>query len=167
MIENIELSKFPRSKGVYWFKDVDGVVVYVGSSKNLYMRMNTHIGCIKKGGAHGGKSKQDFYQFLQNNQFTVEFTLEEDYLQVEQQLIEKYSPKYNNHSAYTGCGSRKEYSKQYQESHKEKLEQYQNQYNNQVCNYNGEILTLNALSKRFYRAGIPYPTLESKKYLIS
>ena len=179
MIQNINLKDFPHSSGVYWIKDVDGVVIYVGSSCNLYNRMKEHRSFIKKG-VNSNRNK-DLYQFLQNNQFTVEFTLEENYLQLEEQLIEKYNPKFNCRKAYTGCGSFKEYSKQYYEfhkeekkqhskeyykSHKEEMKQYYNQCNNRLCNFNGETLTLNALSKRFKRLGISHPKLEAKKYLI-
>lgn len=106
MLENIELKKFPRTSGVYMFKDLDGVVIYVGSSKDLYNRMNSHRNCIKKGYSKSGCIiyLQDFYQFLQNNQFSVQFQLEENYLQLEQQLIEKYNPKFNKRRAFTGCG---------------------------------------------------------------
>ena len=58
----------------------------------------------------------------------------------------------------------KEYQKEYRQS--EKYKEYQKEYNNQLCFYNGEILTLNALSKRFRRAGIEHPVLEAKKYLL-
>ena len=47
-----------------------------------------------------------------------------------------------------------------------KRRKYQNKYYNQLCSYNGEALTLNALSARFRRAGIEYPTTEAKKYLL-
>lgn len=77
--------------------------------------------------------------------------------------------------------SHKEYQKEYQKS--EKFKEYQkeyyksdkgketsrkasNKYNNQLCSYNGEILTLGTLSKRFARAGIPHPVIEAKKYLV-
>ena len=48
----------------------------------------------------------------------------------------------------------------------ERRKEYKKEYNNQLCFYNGETLTLNALSKRFQRAGIPHPVLEAKKYLV-
>ena len=40
-----------------------------------------------------------------------------------------------------------------------------NKYYKQLYCYNGEELTLCALSLRFYRAGIENPTKEAKKYL--
>lgn len=39
-------------------------------------------------------------------------------------------------------------------------------YDNQLCRYNGEVLTLNALRKRFKKAGIAHSTIEAKKYLV-
>lgn len=38
--------------------------------------------------------------------------------------------------------------------------------NDQLCLYRDEILTINALSHRFHRQGIPHAWLEAKKYLI-
>ena len=72
----------------------------------------------------------------------------------------------------------KEYQKEYQQSEKykeyqqsEKYKEYQKdfykEYNNQLCFYNGKVLTLCALSKRFQRAGIPHPQIEAKKYLLN
>lgn len=180
MIENIELKGIPHFSGVYWIKDVDGVVIYIGSSKDLYYRMIHHRSYIKKGSKDGCKT--DFYQFLQSNKFTVEFQLTGDYRLLEQQLIEQYNPKYNQVRANAGCGTEKgrktEYSKeyyhkhykeeqkQYYESHREERKQYSKQYDNQLCNYNNEILTLCALRARFIKLGISHPTLEAKKYLI-
>ena len=39
-------------------------------------------------------------------------------------------------------------------------------YCSRLCFYEGETLTLNTLSSRFCRQGIPHPTLEAKKYLL-
>ena len=63
----------------------------------------------------------------------------------------------------------KEYQKEYQQSDKYKKYQkeFYKEYNNQLCIYNGETLTLAALSKRFQRAGIPHPQIEAKKYLLN
>ena len=182
MIEDIKLDIFPKEAGVYIFK-VNNEVIYVGSSKNLYMRMMSHRNCIRQGSAHG--HQQDLYKFLRSNQFTVEFQLTEDYRQLEQELIEKYNPRYNAVRANTGLGAKKgnkaEYNKewykkykeeilnqkkQYYESNKEEILEQNKQYYNQLCSYNGETLTLNALSKRFRRAGIDHPQIEAKKYLI-
>lgn len=194
MIEDIVLDVFPKESGVYIFSSNDEVI-YVGSSNNLYKRMSVHISSIRKGGTNNGISKQDLYKFLQSNPFTVEFQITDDYKQLEQELVERYHPRYNIYRAYTGValnGNRAEYDKeryqkykdqileqkkQYNKSHKEQKKQYKKQYNeshkqqikqynNQLCYYNGETLTLQALSKRFQRAGLEHPIIEAKKYLI-
>ena len=200
MTEDIKLDVFPKEAGVYIFK-VDNEVIYVGSSNNLYLRMVNHRSCIRKGWDHG--RKQDLYQFLQSNPFVVEFQTTADYRQLEQELIEKYHPKYNSNNAkgldierkkkwqkeYEKSNKRKEYKKEYQKTdkykeynkeyqksdkrikylneHKEYHKEYQKEYQSQLCFYNDQILTLNALSLRFRRAGIDHPTLEAKKYLLN
>ena len=75
----------------------------------------------------------------------------------------------------------KEYQKEYQKSdkYKESQKEYNktekgkksrkkavNKYYSQLCFYNGETLTLRALSIRFLRKGISNPTQEAKNYLI-
>ena len=131
MVEDIILDTFPKEAGVYMFK-VDEEVIYVGSSKNIYTRMVKHRTNIRKGGNHNGTSKQDLYQFLQSNHFTIEFQLTDNYLQLEQKLIEKYNPKYNSHRAYTGCGACKGreagYSKEWYQKYKEQILEQNNQY---------------------------------------
>ena len=115
--------------------------------------------------------------------------------ETEQQFIEMLKPTYNNYNAkgldakrqketkrkadkeYQKTKKYKEYQKEYRKSDKfkeyqkeyeksDKRKEYYKEYNNQLCFYNGETLTLCALSKRFGRMGIPHPTLEAKKYLI-
>lgn len=155
MLEDIELKRFPKESGVYkiiW----NGCVIYVGSSKSLYQRMADHRSCIKQGSVRG--YKKGFYLFLQKSPFSIEFELTENYKQREQELIDYYEPIFNNYKAFTGL-TVKEY-------HKQHSKQYQKQYDNQRCNYNGEILTLTALKKRFQRKGISHATQEAKKYLI-
>ena len=113
----------------------------------------------------------------------------------EQQFIETLKPSYNNYNAkgwdiekrkktirkYNKSDKFKEYNKQYRKTDKykeyhkqyhrkyektDKRKEYKKEYNNQLCCYNGETLTLNALSTRFQRKGISNPTAEAKKYLI-
>ena len=184
MVEDIKLDRFPKEAGVYLFK-VNEEIIYVGSSNNLYKRMVNHRRYIRKGSANG--YKQDLYKYLQSNPFIVEFQLTDDYRQLEQELVEKYHPRYNSHRAYTGLGNRKgreaeydkeryqkykeeilEQAKQYHKSDKGKESQKKsvNKYNNQLCIYNGEKLKFAALKARFRKAGMPNPTAEAKKYLI-
>jgi hypothetical protein len=189
MLEDIVLKNFPKESGAYWFIS-NNEVIYVGSSKNLYQRMTIHNCYINKGS--NAKKNPTMYQFLQSKPFTIEFQLTDNYKQLEQELIEKYNPKYNCRKANTGLGARegreaeynkeyrekfKEEIKQYRESHKEDKKQYNKQYYeehkkerkqflSQLCNYNGETLSLNALSTRFQRKGLSNPTAEAKKYLV-
>lgn len=167
MLEDINLKDFPRASGVYWII-WNGSVIYIGSSNSLYQRMKKHRTYIRKGSKDG--HKKGFYLFLQNNHFSVEFELTENYRQIEQNLIENYEPIYNQIRSFTGCGKRKgrevEWQKDYYQKFKKEKKKCSKQYHNQKCNYNGEILTLCALAMRFQRKGIKHPTQEAKKYLI-
>lgn len=184
MLENIIAKNFPQESGVYWFTDDKGECLYVGSSKDLYQRMDHHRRSIKKGFS-GKNSQKDLYQFLQQNTFQVQFKLTENYKEEEQELIENYHPKFNKLRSFTGLGQAKDrhaaYSKDYYQKfrdeylecnkkyirqHKEEIDKYQNKYWNQKCEYNGKVLTLAALSRRFQRQGFSNPTLEAKKYLL-
>ena len=75
----------------------------------------------------------------------------------------EYNKEYHKTDKY------KEYQKEYQQSdkYKEYQKEFYKEYNNQLCSYNGEVLKLCALSKRFQRAGIPHPQIEAKKYLLN
>ena len=75
----------------------------------------------------------------------------------------EYNKEYHKSERY------KEYQKEYQKSdkYKEHQKEFYKEYNSQLCSYNGETLTLNALFKRFQKAGIPHPKLEAKKYLLN
>ena len=93
--------------------------------------------------------------------------------EAEQKFIETLKPTYNQMNADgLNIDKYKESQKKYQKSDKYKKYQkeyhkkYQKEYNNQLCSYNGEVLTLCALAKRFIRQGISNPVLEAKKYLI-
>ena len=129
MVEDIKLDVFPKESGVYLFS-TNEEVIYVGSSKNLYHRISVHKTAIKKGSEHG--YKQDLYQYLQLNPFTVEFQITDNYRQLEQEFIEKYHPKYNSHRAYTGLGARKgrvaEYEKERYQKYKDEILEQAKQY---------------------------------------
>ena len=75
----------------------------------------------------------------------------------------EYNKEYHKSDKY------KEYQRGYQKSDKfkEHQKEFYKEYNNQLCFYNGEVLTLCALSKRFQRANIPHPQIEAKKYLLN
>ena len=74
-----------------------------------------------------------------------------------------YQKKYQKE--YQKTDKLKKYCKEYKKS--KKYKKHQKEYHDQLCCYNGETLTLNALSKRFLRQGIPHPTIEAKKYLLN
>ena len=85
--------------------------------------------------------------------------------EVEQQFIETLKPTYNQMNEKDLDVERR---KEYQKSNKGKESQKKavNKYQNQLCSYNGQTLTLHALSERFRRQGIDHPTQEAKKYLL-
>ena len=102
------------------------------------------------------------YQDIQKygiDKFELEILAEvesEHLKEAEQQFIETLKPTYNSNRANSwDIERRKEYNKEYNK-----------EYHNQLCSYNGENLTLNVLSSRFYRAGIEHPVKEAKKYII-
>ena len=85
--------------------------------------------------------------------------------ETEQKFIEMLKPTYNNYNA-NGLNVER-YKESYKEYYKsDKCKKAQKKYYSRLCCYNNEIITLNALSTRFQRAGIPHPVLEAKKYLI-
>ena len=107
--------------------------------------------------------------------FEILEEVEESFLKVtEQKFIETLKPTYNNYNAngldierrkkYQKTDKVKEYQKEYKKT--DKCKKAQNKYYSQLCFYNGETITLNALSIRFFRQGIINPTQEAKKYLI-
>lgn len=101
-------------------------------------------------------------QYYQNNK--------ELFSEKSKQYYEEHKDKINAHT--------KEYWKQYSATHKEQLAEKAKLYNeehkedhkkyrSQLCCYNGETLTLTALSNRLKRKyHMPHPTQEAKKYLI-
>lgn len=148
---------------------------YVGSSKNVKLRWAAH------------KFKSSWKRFPNNpmyldmqkygiDKFVFEIIEEveaEQLKETEQEFIEKLNPTYNNYNA-SGLNIER-----YKEHHKESQKKYRQsdkgkeshrksdkKYNNQLCCFNGETLTLAALSMRFMRQGIDHPTAEAKKYLV-
>lgn len=127
---------------------------YVGSSKDVKQRWIQHK-CPSRWKQHSNnKLYQDMQKYgVDNFRFQILAPVMEEYLkQVEQEFIELLHPTYNNNRA-NGLDSEK-----YKAYHKER--------NNKPCLYNSETMTLNALAKRFKRAGIKHPNIEAKKYLL-
>ena len=160
--------------GVYKITNTITNDFYIGSSKNVKHRWESH----KWQSTWKKYSNNQMYLDMQKyglDKFSFQILtevaeVEEGKLkEVEQQFIEKLQPTYNNRNANGWDIERhKEYNKEYQKSDKgkESLKKASKKYNNQLCFYNGETLTLNALSKRFWKKGIPHPTIEAKKYLL-
>lgn len=73
-----------------------------------------------------------------------------------------YSKAYHQAHRDENLSKSKEWNKAHRDEQLFKIKAY----NNRLCLYNGETLTLNALSKRFCRQGIPHPYKEAMKYLL-
>ena len=106
--------------------------------------------------------------------YNIEYRKTEKYKEYEKtekrkKAKKEYQKEY--HKEYHKTEKFKEYQKEYYKAHKDEFKEYQKEfykeYHNQLCSYNGELLTLGALSKRFQRAGIPHPQIEAKKYLLN
>lgn len=165
MIENIRLKDYPKKSGVYKFI-CNNKVIYVGSSKNIYVRMNYHKSSIKNGCNSAGK-QIELYQFLQQNNFSVEVEIiDKNYKQLEQLLIDQLKPKFNYATAFITKEQQKQKSNEWHRINYPKHKPSHDKYLNQLCKYNGEIIKLNALGARFLRRGISNPIQEAKKYLI-
>ena len=129
---------------------------YIGSSKNIKHRWANHK-CLSVWKQRSGmKLYQAFIKYGLNN-FTFE-VLEEtaDIKEREQYWIEKLNPSYNNLWA----------KGQNIERHIKTNRRCTKDYFSRLCFYDGETLTLRALSSRFFRQGIPHSTLNAKEYLL-
>ena len=173
-----------KISGVYKITNTITGDLYIGSSKNVKQRWRSH----KKPSTWKNNPNKQLYQDIQKygvDKFAFEIIaeVEESFLkETEQKFIETLKPTYNNYNAkgwdterrkktqkkasrkYEKTDKRKEYQKEYEKSDKRK--KYKKEYQNQLCCYNGETLTLHALSTRFHRAGIEHSTIEAKKYLL-
>ena len=78
----------------------------------------------------------------------------------------QYDKQYYKENCVDKKQYQKQHNKQYYKENADSIKQRQKQYYSQQCLYENEILTLNALKKRFARKGIEHPVLEAKKYLI-
>ena len=167
--------------GIYKITNTITGDFYIGSSKNVKERWAAH------------KCKSSWKRFPNNPMYldmkkygTDKFVFEileeaevEKLKEKEQEFIETLQPTYNDRKANgwdverykeyqksdKGKESHRKASNKYYESNKGK--EYHKKYYNQLCFYNGETLTLRALSLRFKRKGIDHPVLEAKKYLLN
>ena len=128
---------------------------YIGSSKNVRRRWKEH----KSPSVWKQHPNNPMYKDMQKYgvdkfMFQILVPVMPEYLtQVEQEFIKMLNPTYNNNNAKGwDVEKRKEASRKYY---------------SKLCEYNGETLTLNALTCRFKRMKIPHAMLEAKKYLIT
>ena len=160
-----------KISGIYKITNTITGDFYIGSSKDVKRRWAEHKRQSKWNEQPNNQLYQDMQEYGKDKfVFEVLAEVEEGSLkETEQYFIETLKPAYNNYNA-NGLNierrkkSHKEAQKEYQKSDKGKKSH--NKYNNQLCCYNGETITLDALSKRFSKAGIEHPVLEAKKYLI-
>ena len=144
---------------------------YIGSSKNVRQRWAVHKCQSKWNECPNNPMYLDMQEYGTDKfEFQVIEEVEpEELKEAEQKFIETLKPTYNRCNA-KGLNverrkeTHKKTSRKYEKSDKRK--KYKKEYNSQLCCYNGETITLTALSKRFQRAGIPHPVLEAKKYLV-
>ena len=161
---------------------------YIGSSKDVKSRWESHKAPSRWNKYPNNPMYQDMKRYGTDKfAFEILEVVEEGSLkEKEQEFIEMLKPTYNSIRAngidierckeynkeynkkyqkkYQKSDKYKEYHKEYQKS--DKFKEYQKEYRNQLCCFNGQTITLNALSKRFRRKGISNPTQEAKKYLI-
>ena len=120
---------------------------YIGSSKNIKNRWAEHKSPSTWDRHTNNPMYLDMKKYgVDKFDFQVIAEVEGTHLkEKEQWFIETLKPAYNKYNA-KGLDVDK--------------------YDNQLCRYNGEVLTLNALRKRFKKSGIAHPTIEAKKYLV-
>ena len=154
---------------------------YIGSSKDAKKRWVEHKCPSSWKRLPNSQLYKDIQEYgVDNFEFEILAEVEPCSLkETEQQFIERLKPIYNNYRANGFDFERKkEYNREYKKSEKykkynkkyektEKRKKAKKEYQNQLCCYNGETLTLNALSIRFLRQGISNPTTEAKKYLLN
>lgn len=167
-----------KISGIYKITNTITDEFYIGSSKNIKHRWVKHKCPSTWKNCPNNTLYIDMQKYGLNN-FTFEILEETDNLKErEQYWINLLQPTYNNRRANGRDTERyKEWykvhrdekltrNKEWSETHKKEIRTYQKEYRNRACIYNGEKLTFYALSQRFYRAGIPHPTQEARKYLV-
>ena len=140
---------------------------YIGTRNNIKKSLANHKYQSVWIAIPNDQMYQDIQKYgFDNFDFEILAEVEADKLkETEQQFIEKLKPTYNQMNEKDLDIERyKEYKSEYNKT--DKCKKSQKQYYNQLCVYNGETLTLNALSMRFRRMGIDHPTQEAKKYII-
>ena len=150
--------------GIYKITNTITGDFYIGSSKDIKRRWAEHKYPSRWNDNPNNQLYKDMQEYgIDKFEFQVIEEVEEGSLkEKEQYFIETLKPTYNRKRAN---GLDVERRKKYQKSDRRK--KAKKEYQNQLCCYNGEVLTLNALSKRFRKMGIPHPQIEAKKYLLN
>ena len=144
---------------------------YIGSSKDVKKRWTTHKSSSRWKKYQNNPLYLDMQKYgVDKFDFQILTIAEPEHLkESEQQFIEKLKPTYNyNRSKGWDIEKCKKAIRKYKQSEKgkEANKKSNKKYFNQLCYYNGETLTLCALSARFRKSGIEHPTLEAKKYIL-
>ena len=185
-----------RISGIYKIVNLITGDSYIGSSKNIMKRWANHRSPSAWAYQSNSKLYIDMIEFGLNNFTFEIIEETDNLLEREQYWVDQLKPSYNVRRAKLDSGIKKEaqrrYQRKYYKNHREecldyykvnrnKMQTYSKAwhkahrikhldrmkaYRNKLCLYEGEILTLNALSARFYRQGIAHAMLEAKKYLI-
>lgn len=189
-------NKMTKISGVYKITNNITGDFYIGSSKNIIKRWADHKCSARWTRYPNLRMYQDMVKYgLDNFTFDI-IEETDNRKEREQYWIEQLQPNYNNNKAKTSKAERLSYikewhkahhdellarSKEWNENHREELLSnqkrlyklnreerlsYQKEYGNRQCFYDGKTITLNSLSVRFSKQGIPHPTQEAKKYLI-
>ena len=159
-----------KISGVYKITNTVTNDCYVGSSKDVKCRWANHKCPSRWKKCPNNKMYLDMQKYgVDKFDFQILAMRDPDQLkETEQEFIEKLQPTYNDRRAdEMDVEKQKTRARKYRISYKGKTasRKYNKKYFSKICNYNGEQLTLGALSNRFYRAGIEHPVLEAKKYL--
>lgn len=175
-----------KISGIYKITNTITGDFYIGSSCNIKHRWVHHKSPSRWKLQLNSKLYKDMAEFgLDNFIFEV---LEEttDLRNREQYWIEHLKPSYNDRYAdgynierrkkthrrrykewyKINRDERLAYKKAYNQAHRDENLSKMKDYCSRLCLYNGETLTLQALSSRFRQQGIPHPTLKAKEYLI-
>lgn len=169
---------------------------YIGSSKDVMRRFREHKQPLVWKKQSNNPMYQDMRKYgVDKFRFQILVPVMPEYLkQVEQELIDMLKPTYNKYNAKgenverkketrkkynktyykkyrntdKGKETRKKCTKKYLQSEKgkESLRKSNAKYANKLCSYNGETLTLCALSSRLRKSGVEHPYIEAKKHLI-
>ena len=160
-----------KISGIYKITNTVTGDFYIGSSKNVKCRW-IHHKCPSVWKKHPNNPMYLDIQKYGTDNFVFEILEEaeiDSLKEKEQQFIKMLHPTYNSNNAKGWDIERlketqRKANKKYQKTNK--CKESNNKYHNQLCCYNGETLTLNALSARFRRAGIAHPTIEANKYIL-